>query len=96
MPACVAQPVSRKVLRSNKKAQEAVAKEWKRLWQKGAFEAYSAFDVREWSDVAREARVTGKEVHMGIVFGIMVQKHAELPDSDERKQFKYRVVFQGN
>ena len=33
---------------------------------------------------------------MGRLFGIMVQKGSELKDGDERKKYKYRVVFQGN
>ena len=33
---------------------------------------------------------------MGIVFGIMVLKGAELPEGDKRRKYKYRVVFQGN
>ena len=33
---------------------------------------------------------------MGRLFGLCVQKGAELPDGDKRKKFKYRVVFQGN
>ena len=33
---------------------------------------------------------------MGIVFGILVENNFELPESDERRKLKYRVVFQGN
>ena len=33
---------------------------------------------------------------MGRSFGICVQKGSELPDGDERKKYKYRVVFGGN
>ena len=52
--------------------------------------------VREWSDVAREAASQGKEIHMGRLFGICVQKGSELPKGDKRKKYKYRVVFGGN
>ena len=51
--------------------------EWKRLWAKGVFRAQRPEDIHEWSEVAREAREQNKEVHMGIVFGIMVLKNAE-------------------
>ena len=30
------------------------------------------------------------------MFGIMVEKGSEFPEGDERRYFKYRVVFQGN
>ena len=35
-------------------------------------------------------------MHMGRLFGIMVEKAAELPVGDPRRKYKYRVVFQGN
>ena len=35
-------------------------------------------------------------IHMGRLFGICVQKGAELPPGDKRQKYKYRVVFQGN
>ena len=40
-----------------------------------------------------QARRTGKTVHMGRIFGFMVEKNYE---SAEHRKFKYRVVFQGN
>jgi hypothetical protein len=52
--------------------------------------------VREWNDVAAEARRSKVDVHMGRLFGIMVEKAAELPEGDPRRKYKYRVVFQGN
>ena len=33
---------------------------------------------------------------MGQLFGFCVMKNAELPVGDERRKYKYRVVFQGN
>ena len=51
-------------------------KEWKRLWDKNVWDAAS---VREWNDVAAEARCNKVDVHMGRLFGIMVEKAAELP-----------------
>ena len=52
--------------------------------------------LREWDEVADEARCDNKEVHFGYMFGIMVEKGFEFPEGDERRYFKYRVVFQGN
>ena len=52
-----------------------------------------AHGVREWSGVAREAASQGKEIHMGRLFGLCVQKGSELPKGDERRTYKYRVVL---
>ena len=62
-------------------AVKAMNKEWKRLWDK---KVWDHDGVREWSDVAREAASQGKEIHMGRLFGICVQKGSELPDGDAR------------
>ena len=77
----------------SEKAKEAEAKEWKNLVDKHVFDWSS---VRNWSDVAREARNEERKIHLARVFGIMVEKGSELPDGDDRKKFKYRVVYQGN
>src|SRR5690349_20589404 len=68
-------------------------KEWTRLREKHVWDEAS---VEEWSSVAARARREGITVHFGRLFGICVQKNAELPDNDLRKKFKGRVVFQGN
>ena len=52
--------------------------------------------VREWSDVAREARKGNCEVNFGYLFGICVEKNSELPPFHPKRKFKGRVVFQGN
>ena len=52
--------------------------------------------VREWKDVAREARHSGKKIHLARLFGICVEKNAEFPPTDSRRKFKYRVVLGGN
>ena len=74
-PACVARPVGKKELMREKKAIEAMKAEWKRLWDKKVWDAST---VAEWSDVAREARRRGEEIHMGRLFGLCVEKGAEL------------------
>ena len=52
--------------------------------------------VKNWADLAREARIDNRTIHMGRFFGIMVEKNHELSKDDEHRKFKYRVVFQGN
>ena len=93
LPACVARPVGKKEIEQEPAAQLAVQKEWDRLWKKHVWDAST---VREWTDVAAKARDEKKEIHMGRLFGICVEKAAELPKSDPRRKYKYRVVFQGN
>ncbi len=92
-PACVAEPVSRKDIEKYPKAIEARKKESNNLKEKGVWDEAT---VREWLDVAAEARRTNTEIHIGRVFGIMVVKNAELPMGDERRKFKYRLVFSGD
>merc|ERR1712091_827299 len=59
---------------------------------KGVFDDFRR--VREWTSVAAEAKRKQKTVHMGMVFGICVQKNAEF--KDQPPVYKYRYVFQGN
>ncbi len=75
------------------KAKAALDKEWDR------FRSLNTWDengVREWSEVAAEARRSGKKTHMGRVFAILVEKNHELPEDNPLRKFKGRVVFQGN
>ena len=82
VPACVARPVGKTEIAGQPKAKEAAVKEWKRLWEKDVWDAKIA---REWHDVAAEARKNNVNVHMGRLFGIMVEKAAELPEGDPRR-----------
>ena len=52
--------------------------------------------VREWSDVAAEARRSKVDVHVGRLFGIMAEQAAELSEGGPRRKYKYRMVFQGS
>jgi hypothetical protein len=80
----------------SEKAMEAYWKEWKNLESK---QVWRWETVRERSEVIAEAKklpVGQQEVHFGFLFGIMVEKGSEYPVGDERRYYKYRVVFQGN
>ena len=68
-------------------------KEWTNLRKA---EVWDESVVQEWSDIAKWAQMQNKEVHMGRLFGIMVEKGFELPIGDARRKLKYRAVFQGN
>jgi hypothetical protein len=98
LPACVARPVSKSEIAQNPSlvsgdCKTAHDKEWQRLVDKKVWDFKS---VKQWSDVARLARQDNRTIHMGRIFGLMVEKNHELPKTDPRRKFKYRVVFQGN
>ena len=89
--ACIARPINKKEIAERwEECKPAMDKEWNRLFDKGVFDTS---EVREWRDVAAEANRANKIIHMGRVFGIMVEKNYE---SVEHRKIKYRVVFQGN
>ena len=50
----------------------------------------------EWSKVRARARRAGKKANVGLVFGIVVEKNAELSSNDPRRKYKGGAVFQGN
>ncbi|MCP4364474.1 MAG: hypothetical protein GY800_04175, partial [Planctomycetes bacterium] len=77
----------------NPKAQLSMQAEWDRLIENGLWCLKS---VREWDEVAKEARATGVNVQFGYIFGICVEKNSELPEGHPNRKFKGRVVFQGN
>ena len=89
----VARSVSRNEFISNPKAMDAYWKEWDNLQEKNVWRWET---LAEWDDVANAARENNSEVHFGYMFGIMVEKGSEFPEGDDRRYFKYRVVFQGN
>ncbi|MCP4191077.1 MAG: hypothetical protein GY768_10670, partial [Planctomycetaceae bacterium] len=91
--AAVARPVNRTEIASTPAAYLAMQEEWDRLRRK---KVWDETVVREWADVAAEARRLGIEVHMGYLFGICVEKNCELPVGHPSRKFKGRVVFQGN
>ena len=53
-------------------------------------------DVREWADVKEQARREGRDVHIGSLHELLVEKGSELPEGDEKRKFKGRVVFLGD
>ena len=90
--ACVARPVPRKEAKLDPKAFAALEKEWKKLRDLGCWDQTR---VREWRDVAAEAKREGTKVHVGRIFDICVEKNHELAEDDPNRKFKGRVVFEG-
>lgn len=89
----VAKPVKRNEYSNNDNAMGAYWKEWKSLERRKVWQWET---LREWSEVSAEARDRGEEVHLGFLFGLMVEKGSEFPEGDVRRYYKYRVVFRGN
>ena len=91
--ACVARTVNKAEIAAVPKAKAAMKVEWDRLRKK---HVWNESVVREWDDVADEARVAGKVANLGYLFGICVEKNSEQPEGHPSRKFKGRVVFQGN
>ena len=86
-------PVTGREKRDNPAAKAALKKEWDRLRD---IPTWDESGVREWSDIRKEAKDSGKDANIGSVFDICVEKNAELKDGDPKRKFKGRVVFAGD
>ena len=53
-------------------------------------------NVREWSSVVHEARQEGREIHVGSLHELVVEKGSEVQVGDKNRKFKGRVVFLGD
>jgi hypothetical protein len=91
--AVIARPVTKAEVANTTKAQEALIKEWDRL---RALNTWDETMVREYKDVAQEAKSRNVETHFCRLFPICVEKGYELPEGDPGRKFKGRVVLQGN
>ena len=89
----VARVVSQSEIDRTPEAQKAMDAEWEKLRKKTC---WLEEKVREYDDVANEARKSKTKVHFGRIFEICSQKGSELPDGDPNKKWKGRSVFQGN
>ena len=65
--------------------------EWTRLRDKHVWDEEV---VMTWNELRKLRNKQGIDVHMARLFGICVEKGSELKPTDDRRKFKYRVVFQ--
>ena len=72
--AVVARPVGKAEIEREQKAKDAMQKEWDRLKK---IKTWGDTIVKPWSEVAREARKTLTNVHVGSVFSLIVEKNYE-------------------
>ena len=93
LSALVARPVNKAELKASEDATKAMKKSWDKLVEKGTFDLEV---IRPAAEVRLEANQMGFKAHFGRVFGICVEKGAELDKSDENRYYKGRYVFQGS
>ena len=95
--ACVARPVKPAEVKTNPDAQAAMQKEWDRLRAvkrpDGTFGVWDESKVEEWSLVRKRARASGEKAHVGLVFGIVVEKNHELDPKDPLRKYKGAPCF---
>ena len=77
--ACVARPVRKDEIARESGAQAAERKEWDNLRAK---DVWARAVIREFNEVAQTARRENKKVHLGRMFGLMVETGSELPKDD--------------
>ena len=91
--ALVARVVSQAETDRTPEAKAAMDKEWQKLVDKSC---WLEKKVREYRDVAREAKAKEAKAHFGRIFEICSQKGSELPKGHPEQKWKGRSVFQGN
>ena len=91
--ALVARVVSQAEIDRTPEAKAAMDKEWQKLVDKSC---WLEKKVREYRDVAREAKAKDAKAHFGRIFEICSQKGSELPKGHPEQKWKGRSVFQGN
>ena len=91
--ALVARVVSQAEVERTPAAKAAMDKEWKKLVDKSC---WLEKKVREFHEVAAEAKHSNKKAHFGRIFEICSLKGSELPAGHPDQKWKGRSVFQGN
>ena len=74
-----------KEVATNPKAKKADDEEWSDLWK---METWDESTVIEWVACKEKARAENRRIHVGRIFGILVEKGSELPEGDPRRKFK--------
>ena len=96
-PIAVSRQLNRKEYAHCEAAQKAIRAEAKKLRDK---KTWLEENVREWSDVSREARESsGKDRYKATranIFLIVHEKNSHLPEGHPSRAYKARFVYQGN
>ena len=89
----VARSVNKAEMKLSPKAMEAMNAEWSRHQK---IKTWLEEKVENWSIVRDRARRNNKQIHIGRVFPILVEKNSELDENDPLRKFKGRVVYDGS
>ena len=87
---CVARPVGKAEIQKEPAALESLLKEWSKL---RTAKVWDESKVREWADVAAEARKKDAKAHVGRIFEICVEKGAELPKGNPGRSTRAGLSF---
>ena len=90
--ACVARTIPPKEARQRAGCEEKVMEEYNKLKGK----VWKDEHVRSWKEVKEEARIQGREVHVGSLHELVVEKGSELEVGNPNRKLKGRVVFLGD
>lgn len=91
--ACIARSVGREEMNASVRALKSKTTAWAKLRDQNVWDTTC---YKNYHQVMYEAKIAGKYIHIGKLFGLCVEKSSELPDDDIRKKFKCRVAFQSN
>ena len=89
----MAHTVTRKEFQHISKALAALVTEWDKL---RSAKVWKECGVREWKDVKAEAQAEHRDIHVGSLHELLVEKGSELPEGDKNRKYKGRVVFLGD
>ncbi len=89
----VARTVGKREAQTSAESQAAFRLEWDSLRWLGTWDEA---EVREWSDVSKEAIAKKIRVHVGRIFARVVERNVKLVGHNPLKELKARAVFQGN
>ena len=92
LPAMVARTIMPQEARKRDDCEKVVMEEYNKLRGK----VWQEENVREWSSVVHEAKQEGREIHVGSLHELVVEKGSELPLGDKNRKLKGRVVFIGD
>ena len=92
--AAASRPVNKAEISKEPKAQQSMKTEFEKLLKAGTFDFSDVHEAGKLMSAARDGR--RKKIHIGLVFGICVEKVIQLPECDPNRKFKGRYVFQGN
>ena len=81
----MARTLAKKERDSKLRALAALQAEWDKLRKRGVWDESK---VQAWDSAASDARETGRQVHVGLICEMVVEKNSKRPASDPRRTIK--------